>query len=419
MGLKGDDYHFAFDLVASQRAISRMSAAFPMEGTGYVTTLLPKVHGQVSDNFAFSTDIAYRFLYGEQFDDLFPDEASYVQSEGDLLNKTAIDAYLKFKLPWFELQIGQDNLRWGPGYHGALIVSENPISMDMMKLQATYKHITFSAFTGILEDTNPEINLKYLSGHRIEGYLWNRLGLGFSEVVVYGNRFEPGYLNPVTVYLASAANIERGDSRATGTGDNVLISVDSRLRLIDNLEIYGELMVDDGNPAAEFHNWDTKFGILGGIYATDPFGIPDTDLHAEYAFINQYAYTHENPVNVYKHFTSVIGHHIGSDADNLWIELRHRFTDKLESTLTYELERHGEGDVDKPHPLDAPADDRWTPLSGITQSEHGITFGINYTAIGRYSFAVDFRQIWVRNLGNQAGINETGREIRVKALHRF
>ena len=83
-----------------------------------------------------------------------------------------------------------------------------------------------------------------------------------------------------------------------------------------HFEIYGEVLVDDGNPAASFYHWDTKFGILGGIYLTDPFGLPDTDFHVEYTFINQYTYTHVNPVNVYKHFTSVIGHHIGTDADN-------------------------------------------------------------------------------------------------------
>ena len=334
-----------------------------------------------------------------------------------------IDAYLKFKLPWLELQIGQDKHRWGPGYHGALLISENPISIDMIRLKASYKHITFSAFTGILEDLDVEINDKYISGHRIEGYLWNRLGLGLSEVVIYGNRFEPSYLNPVNVYLIDMPSTERGDSRAANvvgaSGDNILVSGDARFRLADNLEIYGELMFDDGDPVKDFHHWDTKFGILGGIYVTDPLGISDTDLHAEYAFINQYAYTHENPVNVYKHFTSVIGHHIGSDADDFWVDLRHRFTDKLEAALTYELERHGEGNVDKPHPPDAPADDRWTPLSGLTQSEHAIILGVNYTAIGRYSFAADFTQIWLRHMGNKAGVNETGQEIKMQALYRF
>ena len=421
MQLKGDDYHFAFDLAVAQGTVSRNSAIFPKEGTTYITTLLPHVHGQVRDDFAFSTNIGAHSLYGEVFEDLFPDESSFSQfnPDRDVVSKVPIDAYMKFKLPWFELQFGQDNLHWGPGYHGALLVSENPISMDMIKLQAAYKNITFSAFTGILEDRAPAINDKYISGHRIEGYLWDRLGLGLSEVVVYGNRFESRYLNPVNLYIINQVNVSVGDSRAPGSGDNVLMSGDIRFRPTANLEIYGELMVDDGNPAADFHHWDTKFGVLGGIYLTDPFGLSDTDLHAEYAFVNQYAYTHINPFNVYTHFSSVIGHHIGADADNLWVELRQRFTDKLESVLTYELERHGEGNVNKPHPPDAPEDDLWTPLSGITQSEHRITLGMNYTAIGRYSFVGGLTQIWMRNMGNRTGVNEGGQEIKLKALYRF
>ena len=423
MQLKGDGYHFALDLAVAQETVSRTVDVVSEAGTTYITTLLPHVHGQVRDDFAFSTNIGYNFLYGKRFDDLFPDEALYTHFGGDLENRVPIDAYLKFKLPWFDLQIGQDRLRWGPGYHGALLVSENPTSIDMIKLQGSYKHITFTAFTGVLEELTPGIDDKYISGHRIEGYLWNRFGLGFSELVVYGNRFEPSYLNPVNIYLINMVRTEKGDSRAgkvSGAyGDNVLISFDSRLRLIDNLEIYGELMIDDGNPAKDFHHWDTKFGLLGGLYATDPFGLPDTDLHAEYAFINQYAYTHNNPANVYRHFTSVIGHHIGSDADNLWVELRHRFTDEIESVLTYELERHGEGNVNKPHPPDAPREDLWTPLSGITQSEHRIALGLSYTAIGRYSFVGDLTQIWMRNMGNRLEMNENGQEIKLRALYRF
>ena len=178
-------------------------------------------------------------------------------------------------------------------------------------------------------------------------------------------------------------------------------------------------MVDDRDPAAPFHHWDTKFGILGGIYLTDPFGLTDTDFHVEYTFINQYTYTHVNPVNVYKHFTSVIGHHIGADADNLWIQLRRRFTDKLETVFGYELERHGEGNVDKPHPADAPRDDVWTPLSGLTESEYRLMVGFNWVDIGHYSIYGEWSRIWRRNIANRQDINDTGNEIKANVLYRF
>ena len=416
-------YRFSFDLRAAQQEITRLvdnvSEMPADEGNMHITTLYPHLYGQFEESFAFTTDMAYRFLYGDIFDDVFRDESKYRQLEGELKNRTAVNSYLKFKMPWFEMQFGQDNLQWGPGYHGNLMVSPNPIAIDMLKFQTIFKTVSFTAFTGVLEDRSEDINEKYISGHRIEGYFWDRFGFGMSEVVVYGNRFEPGYLNPVNIYLINEQTISRADSRAPGSGDNVLASVDLRFRPIDNFEIYGEVLVDDGNPAASFYHWDTKFGILGGIYLTDPFGLPDTDFHVEYTFINQYTYTHVNPVNVYKHFTSVIGHHIGTDADNLWIELRRRFTDKLETVFGYELERHGEGDIDKSHPQDAPKDDVWTPLSGITESEHRLRIGFNWVEIGHYSIYGEWARVWRRNLGNHQDVHETGNEIQAKALYRF
>ena len=420
---KGKDYLFSFDLRASQRVIAHLvdnlSEEQPTEGNMHVTTIYPHLYGQVGETFAFTTEIAHRFVYGEFFEDFFPDETKIRQLEGGLKNRTAINAYLKFDLPWFELQIGQDTLQWGPGYHDSLLVSKNPLAMDMIKLQAIYEPATFTAFTGILEDMSPEINHKYISGHRVEGYFWDRFGFGLSEVVIYGDRFEPGYLNPINIYLINEQPISRADGRVPGSGDNVLMSVDMRLRLVDDFEIYGELMVDDGNPAANFKHWDTKFGILGGIYLTDPFGIADTDFHAEYAFINQYAYTHVNPVNVYKHFTTPIGHQIGSDADNLWVELRRRWTDRLETTFGYELERHGSGDIDKQHPADAPKDDVWTPLSGVTESEHRLSVGANWVVIGHYSLYAEWARVWRRNLGNRRDVRENANEIEAKFLYRF
>ena len=423
MTMAGEDYRFSFDLRGSQRVITHLvdnlSDEQPVEGNMLVTTFYPHLYGQAGETFAFTTDIAHRFVYGEIFDDFFPDETKIRQLEGGLKNRTAINAYLKFRLPWLELQLGQDTLQWGPGYHDSLLISKNPLAMDMIKLQAKYKSVTFTAFTGILEDMSADINDKYISGHRVEGYFWDRFGFGISEVVVYGNRFEPGYLNPVNIYLINEQPISRADGRVDGSGDNVLMSVDMRLRPVDDFEIYGELMVDDGNPAANFKHWDTKFGILGGIYLTDPFGIPDTDFQVEYAFINQYAYTHVNPVNVYKHFTTPIGHQIGSDADNLWLELRHRWTDKLETVFGYELERHGSGNIDKEHPADAPKDDIWTPLSGITQSEHRLSVGANWVVIGKYSLYAEWARVWRRNLGNRWNVYENANEIEAKFLSRI
>ena len=75
----GQDYRFSFDLRASQRTITHLvdniSEEQPVEGNMFITTIYPQVYGQVGETFAFTTDTAQRFVYGEHFDDFFPDEA--------------------------------------------------------------------------------------------------------------------------------------------------------------------------------------------------------------------------------------------------------------------------------------------------------------------------------------------------------
>ena len=167
------------------------------------------------------------------------------------------------------------------------------------------------------------------------------------------------------------------------------------------------------------NHWNTKFGILGGFYITDPFSISDTDLRMEYAFTNQYIYTYSKPLGTYKHINSVIGHWMGADADDLWCELKHRFTDRLESAISYELERHGEGNIDKPHLKSMPFNDRWKFLSGVTQYKHSISLGTSYSKIGYYVFKAKYSRLYMENIGNKKNKNGTGNQISLEAGYWF
>ena len=164
-------YFFAFD--ASLKSRSSFNVVKNEKNSeNFIFSILPRVHGQFGEKFAFSTDISYRFIPKNHFKDLHIDEPSYPQFEGRLTNKTSISAYMKFRLPWFDVLIGQDSIKWGPGYRGNLVISNNPLPFDMIKLMANYQNVSFTAFTGILEDLDPKINEKFISGHRIEGFFW-------------------------------------------------------------------------------------------------------------------------------------------------------------------------------------------------------------------------------------------------------
>ena len=87
MSLESDEYIFAWDMSFTQK----ISQHLKKKSTGnrtYQSIFFPHVYGQVGDDFVFSTNIAYRFLYGDIWDtyDPYPEEFSYHQVNGELAN---------------------------------------------------------------------------------------------------------------------------------------------------------------------------------------------------------------------------------------------------------------------------------------------------------------------------------------------
>lgn len=386
------------------------------EKTASATLLRPTISGQIRDDFAFYSDLKLYYLAATQFKDFPKSETRIGQWDRDSSTTSLTTYYIKVGLPWIVLFFGKDNLHWGPGRHGALSVSKQPLPMNIFKLTAQYHPVKFQAFTAGL---GSELDEKYMSGHRLEFTLWDRINLGMVETVIYGKRFEVSYLNPVQIYGTTEISEKSVAGEKDTSPDNVLISGDLDIRLLDNFSVYGELMLDDFRPLVSYKNWGTKFGVLFGGFWIDPFSLPDTEFRGEYTFVNQYAYTHIHPINTYTHFDSIIGHQIGTDADDLWLNLKHWFTANLSASISYELERHGEGDVNKPHLKSEPQEDEWEFLSGVTESTHSIGLDVSCNAVGKYSVDLEYSRSWLRNAGNQEGVSDTKDQVLLSGQYRF
>jgi len=383
-------------------------------------TMIPFLHpiifGEIEEKFVYSTRYKWGpLISGEEYV-LLSDESLQPAADFDQIIST--ESFAKVGLPWLSLELGKDDLWWGPGRHGSLVLSDNSDSKDLLKFEGHMGLFKLSSFTAILRS---KLGHKYMSGHRLEVALLDNFCLALHETVVYEDRLELHYLNPFTIYLIVPPIIKYGPKEnAELPGDNKISGGDIKYRITPNFELYGELMVDDYQPqlgSRSFRAWNSKFGVLLGAYYVNPFDLEDTDLRIEYVFVNQYAYTHESGINAYTNREHVIGHPIGSDADDIWIEFKYWFTDKIQTKLAYEFLRHGEGNANKFHQLDGP--EEWEFLSGITESSHSLSLNLSYLSIGNYSFSADYRYSRIRNSKNRFSYNESEQQLVIEMEYRL
>ena len=241
----------------------------------------------------------------------------------------------------FGALLGRQSIFWGPGYGGSLIVSDNSPAFDMVFLKARFGPVKAIAFSAVLDKMWSEhgdppyryLANRYLSGHRIDWVVTDRVELGLSELILYGGEarnMELQYINPLLPYYASQWNSNKDD--------NVLVSADFAVRPIDRLKVYGQFLVDDFNYTDHDPN---ALGYIAGVYLSDPLGISGTDLRAEYTRIDTWTYTHLETENQFTHYGWVMGHHLGPDADQLFIELSRMINVDARLKLTYAFERQG------------------------------------------------------------------------------
>jgi hypothetical protein len=302
-------------------------------------------------------------------------------------------SYFRTSRQYISVTLGKQQRWWGPGRFGTLILSDNSGGFDAVDVSMNYRKLEFQSFFGVLS-TDLQ---RYISGHRLGIKLPHKVGLDFSETVVYqANHIDPAYMNPLLPYYANQWNL-RDD-------DNVLWSADVSWKPGIGFSLYGELLMDDVQyeqdpPAPQ------KMGFLLGGQWADPCGLSDTDLKLEWAGNQKWVYTHRRYVNRYVGADTVnfLGHWIGTDADVLNVTLEHRFHPRLNAGLGYQMQRHGEGRIDRGY-LEGD-DPHTTFLSGNFSRQDKTNIFIQWEP---YYWANIGTDLWISYIKNKDNIPKNG-----------
>ena len=266
--------------------------------------------------------------------------------------------YLKLTLWNIELLVGRDSLAWGPGYHNALLLSNNAQPLDQIRLGAAEPFLLpwigrwvgpmkALIFLAELEERRDHPHAK-LAGLRLTFSPATFLELGASRMVMFDGGSP--YLS-LGKYPAAIFNPSFGDNPAhPEERTNNLTGVDAELRFrnVDryflpsrDLRLYGEFYWDDtcgecGPSSGVGHFFASNLlplgstvGGVGGVHFLGLFGQDWLDARFEYARTSPLSLNHSQFTDGYSTRGHVISDFVGTDGRDYFARVTARLTQNL------------------------------------------------------------------------------------------
>jgi hypothetical protein len=210
----------------------------------------------------------------------------------------------------------------------------------------------------------------------------------------------------------------KGAEHYNGDHDNATMGMDFRLFVHRSHSLYGEFFIDDITTTKLGTDWyGNKLAYQVGTFIVEPFGLRNIDSRIEYSHINPWVYTHRYPINTYTNYGDVLGHQIGPNSDEFFMEIRKRFSRRLQSFLSFSQLRHGANLKDKNiggNPLEGFRD--WDSkkakfLAGELEKTNKVSFDISYEILWELFVNIGYSYEIYNSYGNNAyrfslGLNE-------------
>ncbi|MEI8175566.1 MAG: capsule assembly Wzi family protein [Candidatus Omnitrophota bacterium] len=254
--------------------------------------------------------------------------------------KTYLDeGAAKVSLANLELSIGKSAMWWGPGYRGAMVLSNNAAPLTAAKLRT----INDFRLPGFLQkigsfginffvsqlEKDRTIPSPKIAGLRLAWTPLSCLSFGANRTSIFGGSGQPkpGLSDYYRIFIASE---ELSSSTPRKYDSDQLASVDAKLALpfgswmplASGMEAYTEWAGEDRFYVVR----NESPGILAGLRLVDLFRNPGTDFRFEYAknkpnWYNHFKYGTSGTLNAYAYKDEIMGHRMGGDADDWFFRL--------------------------------------------------------------------------------------------------
>ena len=333
--------------------------------------------------------------------------------EGDEARLRLNRGYLKLGGKGLELEVGRDENWLGPGYRGALTLTNNARNFDLVKLsspepvQTKYLwDLKYSLIFSRFEQTVTD-------GHARQPYFFaGKLAMKPLDDLEFGINLGrqvggPGVNN-------SFGDIVRG--LVGGTSDdnsNTLAGFDLRVRLpwLRNSELYGEL---SGEDSAAF--WPIVESYVAGVYIPRLTESGRDDLRFEYFRGNRILYSNGTFPEGYLRHNMPIGHSQGGATQDFFLRYSHWFS--VRNNLALEAFHTRRGDYGRVTVNPAGAFDP----NGVMQSierKNALRAFWSFPIQGDWSALLMYGQEWIHNFELRAGDSRMNQLLRAELSYKY
>jgi len=268
---------------------------------------------------------------------------------GDTLRN---EVYASFQLGTVFGRLGRASFSWGPSFRSNLLLSDNAGTLPVLSFSTELPRARLTKVVALLErsvfpGTGPSPSPSdampgVLYATRLDWSLAPQLRFGVSEVVVTTWSFPLtlyNLLQPLPGFFSTVAAPFLYD--ALGLPHHIMATVDFDWLMSPGTRLYGEVMIDDIPPDRA----RIRMGLLGGLYLSDPFRTGRTGLRLEYSLVTNETYSYAHHDLDYTYQGRSLGHWLGADGDDIYLELSHRVNESATLQISYSYTRHGQGIV--------------------------------------------------------------------------
>jgi len=354
-------------------------------------------YGNINKNVSFQMSFRDNTEFGEKLDieKRFNDETGPIRMN---VKKTSFDysytnGSILFSNDWIAFGGVKENINLGSGYRSQLILSSKAPSFPTIYLSVKpVDWLNFFYLHGWLlsrvEDTSKTYVTqipgrdrridrdKYFVMHALQIKPWECFSISMGETVIYSDvGVYWGYLIPFLFFRSVDHMFEGGGGGNSGNNGSLFFDVNYKYK---NIRFYSTLFIDElsVNKLLKGSSDRNQFGFTFGTSFYD-IGIPSLMSRIEYTRILPWVYSNFVQTQTYTNSNYLLGHYIGQNADQLFLQLDYRILRGLEMKLWGEfIRRGGFEEVTKQY-----TDPGEPFLYGLRRNETNLGFEVSYEYI--------------------------------------